>query len=147
MPLAELFDWPGPKARFRINFAGRSEIIPIPFHPMKISPEDLAAGIRADVTAMMQMADERGVPMYLATYSMLGPSHLIVNDTIQAVSLEWGVPWIDAGYAARAVEAAAPGEKLFDGLLHPMPIVYRQVAEQAYRLLVVEGIVPPGTSP
>jgi lysophospholipase L1-like esterase len=146
-PVAELFDWPGPKARFRVNFAGGHEVIPIPFRGIHPSPEDLALDTRADVSAMMQMAHERGVPMYLVIYSMLGPSHRIVNDAIQAVSSEWGMPWIDAGSAARAVAAAAPGEQLFDGLLHPMPIVYREVAEQAYRLLVAEGLVSPGMPP
>jgi hypothetical protein len=140
--VAQVHDWPGPKAFFHVKFAGGEEDIPIRQSPNRPDAE-VAAMTRDDLLAMMRMARARGIPMYLITYSRFGPAYRVVNEAIATVSAEFGVPYIDAAEAARAAAAVAPGERLFDGLLHPMPIVYGEVAEEVYRTLVREGRVPP----
>jgi ATP sulfurylase len=66
-----------------------------------------------------------------------------VNQAVIAISAQFGVPYIDSGAAAAEVHRVAPEERLYDDWVHPMPIVYRQTAEEAYKLLVDRGLVKP----
>jgi hypothetical protein len=135
-------DWPGPKARVHVDFAGVEEDI-YPALGTPLAFEELEAVTRDDLAAMLRTASAHGTPMYLIAYPRLSRAHAAVNRAIVAVSAEFGVPYADGAAAVPAARAAAPGAGLFDGLLHPTAPVYRQVAEAVYRLLVARGQVQP----
>ena len=49
--------------------------------------------------------------------------------------------FIDSAVAVDAARREAPEAELFDAWAHPMPVVYRQVAQEAFRVLVEQHVV------
>jgi len=141
-PIPQEHSVPGPQKDFWVDFGGVKELI-------RSEPgTDLSVAETHDVTrddlqGMMQLARQRGIPMYLVTYAWWGGYFKAVNQAIEEVSSEFGVPYVDEAVAARAAAQEAPGAQLYDAWIHPMPIVYRQVAEEAYRTLVSQLLVAP----
>jgi hypothetical protein len=81
--------------------------------------------------------------MYLVTYPLAGGYYTPVNGAVREVSAEFGVPYVDSSQASAAAHREDPAAVLFDTWVHPMPIVYRQIAESAYRLFMDQGLVTP----
>jgi hypothetical protein len=92
---------------------------------------------------MMRSAQARKIPMFLVTYPLAGGFYAPVNGAVRSVSAAFGVPYVDTTEGTAAAHAEDPKAQLFDTWVHPMPIVYRQIAEQVYRLLVAQGLVTP----
>jgi GDSL-like Lipase/Acylhydrolase family len=139
----ELLDWRGARAQWRVNFGGKEEEI-VTDHGAELPADQVESLTREDLRAMMGLARARSIPMFLVRYDFDATHFRPVNHAIVEVSSEFGVPYVDCGQAAAAVHArGTPREQLYDIWVHPMPIVYRQVAEDAYRLLVNQGIVKP----
>jgi lysophospholipase L1-like esterase len=140
-PAPEVRNWPGPDPHSVVTFAGVEE--EIRGEEGQLSVAEVETATAADLRAMMRMVRDGGIPMYLVTYSWWDGYWRSVNAAVRAVSAELGVPYVDGRTAVRAARAEAPGAQLFDAWVHPMPLVYRHVAEQAYRLLVDEEVVVP----
>jgi lysophospholipase L1-like esterase len=136
----EVVDWVGRHAIFRVDFGGVDEEISTVFTD-PVPRDEVAATLREDLTAMMSAARERAIPMYLVTYSFWGGQFEPVNRTIVNVSSDFGVPYVDESLAVATLAKRAPKERLFDDGVHPMPVLYAQVAEEAYALLLREGLV------
>jgi hypothetical protein len=99
---------------------------------------------REDLSAMMQIAWERRIPMYLVAYSFFAGGYYVpVNEAVRTVSETFNVPYVKAGAAVPAAKAEAPNEKLFDAWVHPTPILYKHIAGEVYRILVSQGVVTP----
>jgi lysophospholipase L1-like esterase len=138
----ELLQWGGARAQWRVNFGGKEEEV-VTEHGAELPVEQVAAVTRDDLTFMMQAAKERGIPMFLVKYGLAGGYFTPVNRAVIDISAEFGVPYVDCAEAAAEVHRVAPAERLYDDWVHPMPIVYKQVAEEAYGLLVERGLVKP----
>jgi len=138
----EVRDWQGQWMRWHVDIAGVEEDIQTNFGDEL--PSDRVEGItREDLHAMMQAARERSTPMYLITYPFWTGPYDPVNRAIREVSAEFSVPFVDSLVSVKSVKKRAPDERLFDPSIHPMPIVYREIAEDVYRMLVGEGRVTP----
>jgi hypothetical protein len=140
VPVATGHDWGSPNDGVRVNFAGTDEDIPRRPGP-RLPLDTVAALSRDDLMAMMTLAWDRGVPMYLVAYSWWADSYRPINDAVKAVSEHFRVPYVDSALAVEAAARVSPGEKLFDAWVHPMPVVYRQVAELAYETLREQGVL------
>jgi len=139
-PVLDLHDWPGPNAKFVARFAGtEDEIVDRPGDP--VSEEQIEKLTRGDLTSMMQTARERGIPMFLVVYPFAEDHYRPVNQAIRAVSKDFAVPFVDSVAAIEPAKEKAHGQPLFDSWVHPTPVLYREIAEQAYRLLVVQDLV------
>ena len=136
------FDGAKSRARWNVNFGGKEEEI-VTEHGAELPVEQVALVTRDDLTFMMEEAKKRGIPMFLVKYGLAGGYYAPVNQAVIAISAQFGVPYIDGAVAAAEVHRVAPGERLYDDWVHPMPIVYRQTAEEAYKLLVDRGLVKP----
>jgi hypothetical protein len=136
----ELANADGPRYVWHTNFAGVEETIETEIGEA-VPAAEVEATTREDLTAMMALARQRGIPMFAATYPFWGGTYAPVNRAVAAVSADFGVPLIDSAGAVKAAAAADPGARLFDDWVHPMPNVYRRVAEEAYDLLVAQGLV------
>jgi hypothetical protein len=66
-----------------------------------------------------------------------------VNAGLRHASATFGVPVVESSKAIAPAAAEGPGEKLFDDWVHPLPLLYRHIAEEAYWTLVEEGLVTP----
>ena len=64
-----------------------------------------------------------------------------MNAAVRTVSDEFHVPFIDSAVAVDAARREAPEAELFDAWAHPMPVVYRQVAHEAFRVLAEQHVV------
>jgi hypothetical protein len=138
-PTATGHDWGTPADGVRINFAGVDD--DIARRPSRKLPGDeIAALTRQDLEAMMRLAWSHDVPMYLVTYSWWGEGFDQINAAVVDVSAEFNVPYVDSAKAMDIASREHPGEQLFDAWVHPMPILYRQIAAQAYELLVAQAI-------
>lgn len=138
----DLLHFEGARAQWHVNFGGKDEEI-VTEHGAELPVEKVATLTHDDLTAMMTAAKARGIPMYLVKYGLTGGYYVPVNTAVRDVSSAFGVPYVDCAVAAAEVHRVAPQERLYDDWVHPMPIVYRQVGEEAYRLLVAQGIVKP----
>ncbi len=138
----DLLHYEKARAQWNVNFGGKEEEI-VTEHGAELPVEQVAVVTRADLTFMMQVAKERGVPMFLVKYGLAGGYYAPVNKAVIAISADFGVPYIDSAVAAGEVHRTAPQERLYDDWVHPMPMVYRQTAEEAYKLLVERGLVKP----
>jgi hypothetical protein len=136
----KLLAWKGSKARWHVDFGGRREEI-VTEHGEKLPVEEVARVTQADFQAMMQTARARNVPMYFITYPLAGGYYAPVNKAVRDISTGSGVPFVDTTQAVAAARKEDPKATLFDAWVHPMPIVYRHVAEQVYDLLVAQGVV------
>lgn len=139
-PAPEPIGQPGPDFRIRTEFAGREEEIRSEPGEVLGSPE-VERRTTEDLDAMMRLTRENGVPMYLITYSWWTDQWGAVNDAVRSVSKQFGVPYVDGARAVEAAAREAPDTRYFDAWIHPMPIVYRKVAEEAYQLLSEQGLV------
>ena len=137
----EASDWVGDYAIWRVDFGGVEEEISTVFGDA-LPPEEVGATVREDMTAMMRAARERGVPTYLVKYSFFGVPYGAVNRAIIGVSSDFGVPYVDSTNAATKLTQRKPNEKIFDDLLHPVPALYWQIAEEVYGVLAAEKVVP-----
>lgn len=141
-PRQEVLDLWTPNIRFRVNYGGVEEEIrgqPGDHRPF----EQVEATTYADVEAMMTLAWGRDIPMYVITYPFAEGYYKHVNKALREVSAAFNIPVIDSGLAAARAAAESPGEELFDSWAHPLPRVYLQVAEEAYRTLVAQEHVSP----
>jgi hypothetical protein len=151
-PTLKLTEWSElERARYRVNFGGVEEDIRTDAGPHgKLPDAELERVTHDDLAAMMRLARERRVPMYLVLYPIRNPALVFepVNRAIVRVSSEFAVPYVDSAAAAQAL-GPRPVEELYDTWAHPTPILYRQIAEEAYRLLVRQGVVQakPGAAP
>lgn len=138
----ELLEWKkGEGSHWRLNFAGAEEEMHTdPGTGQKLAGDQLEAKTRDDVTAMMRQAWGGGVPMYLAIYPIRMGEVVPVDQAIVTVSAEFNLPYIDSVAAARALGGHSAKE-LYDSWGHPTPILYRQIAEEAFKMLVSQGIV------
>jgi lysophospholipase L1-like esterase len=135
----EASDWIGIYAIWRVDFGGVEEEISTVFTDV-VPPEEVAATVRDDLRAMMGAARERGVPTYLVKYSFFGVPYGSVNRAIIDVSSEFGVPYVDSANAAAKLTQRMPKEKIFDDLLHPLPSLYWQIADEVYGVLASERV-------
>jgi lysophospholipase L1-like esterase len=141
-PNQKALDLNTPDVRFRVNYGGVDEEIRGKIGDHR--PEaDVQAMTRRDTEAMMAMARERGIAMLAVTYTFWTGYYGPVNTGLREASATFGVPVIDAMQAVAPAAAEAPGEKLFDDWVHPLPRLYREIAEQAYRTLVEQNLVTP----
>lgn len=131
-----------PDAHRHVRFGGLEEDL-YARPGANLSAERLEKMTRDDLTAMMQMARARHIPMYLITYPIWLGKFLTVNTAIQDVSKQFGVPFIDSANARAAAREQGPGDRLFDSSVHPTPWLYWFVAEEAYRVLAAQGEVAP----
>jgi lysophospholipase L1-like esterase len=139
-PVLDLHGWPGPDSKFVAKFAGtEEEVIDKPGDP--VSEEQIEKVTRGDLTAMMQIAWERRIPMFLVVYPLAGAYYRPVNRAVRGVSDDFGVPFVDSFAAIEPAKQEANGAPLFDSWVHPTPVLYRQIAEQAYGTLVAQGVV------
>jgi lysophospholipase L1-like esterase len=135
----------GKDAYVHVNFGGLEENIrgQPGDHLPRTEVEKLT---RDDLTAMLRTAREHRIPMFLVAYGyFFGGYYAPVNQAIREVSDAFGVPWVNAGKGVAGAHAEAPGAKLFDTWVHPMPVLYKHIAEQAYETLVGAGAVRPRT--
>ena len=138
----KLLAWKGAKARWQVDFGGREEEI-VTEHGRELPVDEVGRVTDADFRAMMELARARKIPMYFITYPLAGGYYAPVNNAVRTVSGDFGVPFVNSSEAAAAAHEEDPKAVLFDTWVHPMPIVYRQIAEQVYRLLVDQGVVTP----
>ena len=138
----ELLAWKGTQARWNVDFGGRREEI-VTEHGHELPVDEVGQVTHADLEAMMRSAQARKIPMFLVTYPLAGGFYAPVNGAVRSVSAAFGVPYVDTTEGTAAAHAEDPKAQLFDTWVHPMPIVYRQIAEQVYRLLVAQGLVTP----
>ena len=136
----EASDWIGPYAIWRVDFGGLEEEISTVFGDA-VPPEEVGATVRDDLSAMMGLARERGVPTYLVKYSFFGVPYGAVNRAIIDVSREFGVPYVDSTNAATKLTQQMPNEKIFDDFLHPVPALYRQIGAEVFDVLAAQGVV------
>jgi|SRR6185295_11059313 len=130
------------RAQWNVNFGGKEEEI-VTQQGAELPVEQVGILTRDDLTFMMKTAKDRGIPMFLVKYGLAGGYFAPVNRAVIDISADFGVPYVDSAVAAEEVHRALPQERLYDDWVHPMPIVYRQVAEEAYKLLVERGLVKP----
>ena len=97
------------------------------------------------MAALMRMAADRRIPMFLVMYPLRDLVFEPVNRVVERVSAEFHVPYVDSPAAVRALGERKVDE-LYDNWAHPTPLLYTQIAEEAYALLVRQGLVTPATS-
>jgi hypothetical protein len=90
----------------------------------------------------MRMARDRHVPMFLVMYPLRDLVFEPVNRMVERVSTEFHVPYVDAPAAVRAL-GDRPVDELYDSWAHPTPLLYGRIAEEAYAVLVKQGLVTP----
>ena len=129
------------RSMYHVNFGGVEEDISTESQTEGARlPEDVVERVTYDdLAAMMRMARDRHVPMFLVMYPLRDLVFEPVNRMVERVSAEFGVPFVDSPAAVRAL-GERPVDELYDTWAHPTPILYRQIAEEAYRLLVRQGI-------
>jgi hypothetical protein len=130
------------RAQWNVDFGGKEEEI-VTEHGAELPVEQVATVTRDDLTFMMKAAEERRIPMFLVKYGLAGGYYTPVNRAVVDISADFHVPYVDCAVAAADVLRATPGVRLYDDWVHPMPVVYHQVAEEAFKLLVGQGLVKP----
>jgi hypothetical protein len=95
-----------------------------------------------DLTAMMRLVRDRGIPMFLVMYPLRDLVFEPVNRMAERVSAEFHVRYVDPPAAVRALGERRVDE-LYDSWAHPTPLLYGGIAEEAYALLVRQEVVPP----
>jgi lysophospholipase L1-like esterase len=138
----ELRDWQGERARWRLAFGGFLEEIETDFSGAQLPQDEVEMLTRNDLSRMMDVARQRAIPMFLVTYPLFGGYYDVVNRAIVGVSANFDVPHVDSFVAVEELEQRMPQQERFDASLHPTPPLYRQIAREAYRLLVRRGLVP-----
>jgi len=141
-PTIQLRQWSElERSMYHVNFGGMEEDVATESQTTGARlPEDVVERVTYDdLTAMMRMARDRHVPMFLVLYPLRDLVFEPVNRMVERVSAEFDVPFVDSPVAARAL-GERPVDELYDTWAHPTPILYRQIAEEAYRMLVRQGI-------
>jgi len=138
----KLLSFKGTRTHWQFNFGGEHEEVTIDYGD-ELSQEEVGRLTRTDLEAMTSSARERNVPMYLVAYPFWGGYYQPVNAAVRDVSAAHGVPFVNTMLAVKTAHEEDPKAKLFDPWVHPMPLLYRHIAEQVYTLLVDQGLVTP----
>jgi hypothetical protein len=144
-PAIKLTQWTElDRSKYRVNFGGVEEDIATAAREGEARlPEDQVERVtQQDLTALMRMAADRRIPMFLVMYPARALVFEPVNRVIERVSAEFRVPYVDSPAAVRAL-GERKVEELYDSWAHPTPILYTQIAEEAFALLVRQGLVTP----
>jgi hypothetical protein len=148
-PAIKLTQWKElEQSSYHVNFGGVEEDITTASKEAGARlPEDQFERVTyEDLSAMMRMARDRRIPMFLVIYPLRDLVFEPVNRMTERVSAEFHVPYVDSPAAVRALGERRVDE-LYDSWAHPTPLLYGQIAEEAYALLVRQGLVVPASGP
>ncbi len=149
MPSIKLRQWTAlERSMYHVNFGGVEEDIAIASRTggERLPEDQLERVTYDDLTAMMRTARDHRIPMFLVMYPLRDLVFEPVNRTIERVSAELHTAYVDSPAAVRAL-GERPVEELYDSWAHPTPLLYRQIAEEAYGLLVRQGVVQEARPP
>jgi lysophospholipase L1-like esterase len=132
------------KSSYHVNFGGVEEDIATASTEggARLPDDQYERVTYGDLTALMRTAADRRIPMFLVMYPLRDLVFEPVNRMVERVSAELGVPYVDSPAAVRALGDRRV-EELYDSWAHPTPLLYGQIAEEAYALLVRQGLVAP----
>jgi lysophospholipase L1-like esterase len=147
-PAIKLTQWSElDRSSYHVNFGGVEEDIATAAKEAgaRLPEGEVERVTRQDFAALMLMAADRRIPMFLVMYPLRDLVFEPVNRMVERVSAEFHVPYVDSPAAVRALGERKVDE-LYDSWAHPTPLLYTQIAEEAYALLVRQGLVTPAPS-